>query len=261
MFDSHCHLDFAVFDTDREQLMERAIKQGLTGLIIPGTQAQRWQQQIQLCEQLNQQFSPDFNCYFALGLHPYFAKPESLAQLTELETALQQYKSNVVALGEIGLDQAIEVPVNLQTQLFSEQLQLAKQFKLPVILHHRKSHHLLMQHIKARQFNYGGIIHAFSGSYQQAKAYIDEGFMLGIGGTITYPRAAKTRETVTKLPLDVLVLETDAPDMPINGRQGQRNSPEYLINIAKSLAELQNRSVENVIELTSENVGRALRLN
>ena len=126
---------------------------------------------------------------------------------------------------------------------------MAKQFQLPVILHHRKSHDIILRQLRQYQLPKGGVIHAFSGSYQQAMQYIQLGFKLGVGGTITYERAVKTRAVMAKVPLDALVLETDAPDMPICGRQGQRNSPEYLPEILAVLALLRHEPIEQITQV------------
>ncbi|MDU0354389.1 TatD family hydrolase [Paraglaciecola aquimarina] len=185
---------------------------------------------------------------FALGIHPYFLAAYQSAHLEQLKRLIEIHNNDVVAVGEIGLDAAITIDWQLQTEVFSKQLNLAKEFALPVILHHRKTHNELLRILKTEQFPNGGIIHAFSGSLQQAESYIQLGFKIGVGGSITYPRASKTRHTISQIPLSSLVLETDAPDMPISGRQGQRNSPEYLPDIVQSLQQIR---VESATELTT----------
>ena len=160
----------------------------------------------------------------------------------------------MLAVGEIGLDAHIEVDWALQKRVFEQQLMIAKERMLPVILHHRNSHNELIRILKNTKFTQGGIVHAFSGSLQQAQTYIDLGFKIGVGGAITYPRANKTRETISQLPLSSLVLETDAPDMPLMGKQGQRNSPEYLPEIFESLMALRKESKQDVLQACSQNV-------
>lgn len=246
MIDSHCHLDFPVFDPDRGSLLTNCQQLGISAVIIPGTQADHWHRQIALCQQ-----HPSL--HFTLGLHPYFLSQYQPAQLDILAQLLSCYP-NVLAVGEIGLDAAIKVDMTLQLKVFQAQLGIAKAFRKPLILHHRKTHNQIIQQLKRARFEYGGIIHGFSGSLQQAEAYIDMGFLLGVGATISYPRAQKTRNTVTLVPEQSLVLETDAPNMPLNGRQGQRNSPEYLVEVLHCLAELRQQSQVTLAAATDKNV-------
>lgn len=250
--DSHCHLDFNCFDTDRDSVIKRCEQLGINTIVIPGTQADRWQSQINLCN-IHSQLK------FALGLHPYFLQTFDSSHIASLKEMLILNLHNVVAVGEIGLDTKIEVDWTLQVEVFTQQLKLAKEHSLPVILHHRNSHNELIRILKTQKFCYGGIVHAFSGSLEQAHTYIDLGFKIGVGGVITYPRAKKTRETVSKLPLSSLVLETDSPDMPLMGKQGQRNSPEYLPKIFEALLGLRYESKQDVMQACLENVRTSLR--
>lgn len=253
MIDSHCHLDFTAFDADRQAQIDLAVSKGISDFIIPGVKATQWPALIRLCQR-----TPAL--HFALGLHPYFLTDYQPDNLTLLDSLLQQHQSAVVAVGEIGIDLAIDVDQSLQEKLFCAQLALAKQYKLPVIVHHRKSHHRIMHCLKATKFDQGGVLHAFSGSLQQAQHYLDMGFKLGIGGTITYPRAVKTRDTVRQLPLEAFVLETDSPDMPMMGRQGLRNSPVYLEQVRDCLADLLGMDSHCVERQTDNNVRRLFKL-
>ncbi|MEP1447077.1 MAG: TatD family hydrolase [Paraglaciecola sp.] len=253
MIDSHCHLDFSCFDYDREQVLANCKKLSVDTIVIPGTQANQWQRQIDLCH-LNSQLR------FALGLHPYFLNQFTPSDLIELKRLLEQHTNKVVALGEIGLDTHIDVDWQLQKQVFEQQLIIAKNQMLPVILHHRKSHNDLIRILKASKFNCGGIVHAFSGSLQEAQTYVELGFKIGVGGAITYPRANKTRNVISQLPLTSLVLETDAPDMPLMGKQGVRNSPEYLPEIFECLLTLRNETREQLQHACTHNVEVGLRL-
>ncbi|MFT5838956.1 MAG: TatD DNase family protein [Flavobacteriales bacterium] len=214
---------------------------------MPGTQASQWQKQIDLCFLYPQ-------LRFSLGLHPYFLNSFKPAHLVKLINLLDQYQNKVLALGEIGLDSHIDVDWKLQIHVFEQQLQIAEKHKLPVILHHRNSHNELIRILKTSKFSLGGIVHAFSGSLQQAQTYIDLGFKIGVGGGITYSRANKTRKTIAQLPLSSLVLETDAPDMPLMGKQGQRNSPEYLPEILECLLLLRKESKQEILHACSYNV-------
>ena len=247
LIDSHCHLDFSCFDHDRAQILNNCRKLAIKTIIIPGTEVVQWQKQIELCHLYPQ-------LRFALGLHPYFLNNFESLHLVELSRLLNQYQDSVVAVGEIGLDSHIDVDWKLQLKVFEQQLLIAEEHMLPVILHHRNSHNELIRTLKVNKFTQGGIVHAFSGSVQEAKTYIDLGFKIGIGGGITYPRSSKTRKTIAQLPISCLVLETDAPDMPLMGKQGQRNSPEYLPEIFESLWSLRNESKQQLLQACYQNV-------
>jgi TatD DNase family protein len=256
LIDSHCHLDFAAFDDDRKQVIERARNKGVGRIVIPGVAAATWQKLIALCEQ-------DPRLDFALGLHPWFLTEFQSSDLDLLTQLLNQYKGKVKAVGEIGLDYGGKVNISQkqQEQIFCAQLELARQHQLPVIVHHHKSHHRILHCLKTTDFDQGGVIHAFSGSIEQAQAYLKKGFKFGIGGTITYPRARKTRETVATLPAEAILLETDAPDMPINGRQGQRNSPEYLDEVLLALAEIRQQSAAELERQSDANTRQLFGLS
>ncbi|MBD3587316.1 TatD family hydrolase [Salinimonas sp. HHU 13199] len=249
MIDSHCHLDFDIFDSDLHQIIEDAKAAGVSRFLIPGTTPDGWQRQLTL-----KQKYPYID--IALGLHPYF--PDTLIDrhIDTLEAVLADNQQQVVALGEIGLDSTVEIAMAQQERMLCAQLELAQTLHLPVILHHRKTHHLLLKHINALNFKEGGVIHAFSGSEQVARDYIDRGFYLGIGGTITYSRASKTREAVASLPLSSLLLETDAPDMPLCGYQGERNTPAKVSLVAQTLAQLHDTSIDHISEITDGNYRR-----
>lgn len=235
--DSHCHLDFSEFDKNRTALLEECEKAGIGRFLIPGTRAASWSKQISLQQQFPQ-------CDLAFGLHPYFLNDVNPMHFQQLESLLASH-SKVCALGEIGLDYAIEVPTDVQLQALDAQLALAKQFALPIILHQRKAHHHLIRSLKA-QVPIAGVVHAFSGSLQQAEDYLALGIKLGIGGTISYPRAQKTRTTVAAVPLDMLLLETDSPDMPLYQQQGKANTPMAIPQVARHLAQLKGISERQV---------------
>lgn len=249
MIDSHCHLDFDIFNNDLQQIIDDAKAVGVSRFLIPGTTPCGWQRQFQL-----QQKFPDID--IALGLHPYF--PDTLIDrhVNTLEAVLADNRQHVVAVGEIGLDSTVDIGMAQQERVLRAQLELAQKFHLPVILHHRKTHHLLLKHINALDFKEGGVIHAFSGSEQVARDYIDRGFYLGIGGTITYERAKKTRDAVASVPLNRLLLETDSPDMPLCGYQGERNTPAKVSLVAQTLAQLHGTSVGHIDKITDSNYRR-----
>lgn len=240
LFDTHCHLDFAEFDNDRIDVFNCAQARGVEKILLPGVRAEQWANLMGLARQHPQQLC------FALGLHPFWCDSHQTAHLIQLEKVLQQKPDGLVAIGECGLD-AVAAPARMKKQqaLLEAQLELALKFELPVILHIRKAHPQLQQLLK-RFTGIRGVIHGFSGSYELAKSYLDLGMLLGIGGTITYPRANKTRAALSRLPLNSLVLETDAPDMPLCGYQGQRNEPARLQQVLEALAELRDEPKQEI---------------
>lgn len=242
--DSHCHLDFAEFDVSREQLIKQCQEQGVNQFIVPGiTLAQS--RALPLFKQQNP------TVHIAVGLHPYFISEfadEHLAQLTELA---QQHRSLLVAIGECGIDRSI-ANLPLQIKIFEYHVELANQLELPLIVHHRQSHDLIAQSFKRCKPKYGGVIHAFSGSLQQADYYIKQGFKLGVGGVITYQRAQKTRHVIAQLDPEHLLLETDSPSMPLLGYQGQINTPLQLPLVFQQLSLLKLLSEPEKAELEQQ---------
>lgn len=254
LFDTHCHLDLPELVAEQAEHWQQAQHVGVAEILIPAVEQAAWLNLLVLRSE-----QPAW--HIALGIHPWWAAAEPLAVLAELEQLLQSHGAHIAAVGEIGLDFALAAETFAkQQQFFSAQLTLAKHYRKPVILHHRKSQPALLSELKRQQFTEGGILHAFSGSQQQAKAFIDLGFKLGIGGTITYPRAEKTRKAVAKLPLSALVLETDAPAMPLNGFQGQANTPAQLSAVFTALCELRSEPPEQLAEALWQNSYQALRL-
>lgn len=211
LFDSHCHLDLPALATEQALHWQQAQAAGVVQLLIPAVEQAAWQNLLEL-----HALQPAW--HIALGIHPWWAEKHNLQDIVLLNQQMHQHAAKVCAIGEIGLDFALaEHSFEKQQQLFEAQITVAKHFAKPLILHHRKSQPQLLVALKRQQFSEGGILHAFSGSQQQANGFLDLGFKLGIGGTITYARAEKTRKTVKNLPLDSFVLETDAPAMPLAG--------------------------------------------
>ena len=240
LFDSHCHLDLAELSPQLELHLANAKAVGVEGFLVPAVQSSAWLPLLELKRR--------YGFYIALGVHPWWASQYEFEALSGLEALAAL--PDVCAIGEIGLDFALdEQSFALQRQCFDVQLQLAAKLKKPVILHHRKSQNELLQTLKQQQFSQGGILHAFSGSFQQGKAFIDMGFKLGIGGTITYGRAEKTRKAVKQFPLEALVLETDSPSMPLHGFQGEINTPAQLPLVLKELAELRAEDPQHIAQV------------
>lgn len=250
LVDSHCHLDAAEFDADRGFVVERAQNAGVAKIVVPAIGRINFDAVLALAERYS-------CCLPALGIHPLFAEQALPEDLDMLREKLQSARP--VAVGEIGLDFFVEgLDREKQEYYFVQQLKLAHEFDLPVILHVRRSVDQVLKHLRRINVR-GGIAHAFNGSRQQADIFIKLGFKLGFGGAMTWPRALHLQELAMTMPLESIVLETDAPDIPPAwiGRNG-RNSPEQLPEIARFLARLRKVSVEEVIEKTTQNVHEVL---
>lgn len=259
-FDTHCHFDFDDFDNDRDEVWAECRRRGIRHMLIPGVQPEQWPRMQSLC-------STQVGIYFAAGLHPCWLdsniqQEQQAKQLDQLQHALLEIAKSetCIAIGECGLDQYIDGDEELQEVVLCRQLEIAQQVEKPVILHCRRAHNLMLRCLKQFPLERGGILHAYSGSFEQAEQYWKMGFFLGIGGTITYERANKTRGAVKNLPLSALVLETDAPDMPLNGCQGKRNSPLKIIDVAYALAELRGDSVAEIAKQTTFNAKQLFQL-
>lgn len=255
LFDTHCHLDFTVFDAQRETLMQQVRDAGISQILVPGVKADDFQRVLSL-----RQRWPD-QLVVALGLHPCFIDQHCKNSLVRLADALQ-CESDIVAVGEIGLDfRADMAPVDVQLMLLQQQLDLARQHDLPVILHVVKAHERMLSLLKRYRLAAGGVVHAYSGSIEQAREYAKLGFRLGIGGAITYPRARRQQQLVAELPLEWMLLETDAPDMPLHGFAEQPNSPLQVGKVAQRLAELKGLPVCQVVAQTMTNATTLFRLH
>lgn len=231
--DTHCHFDFPPFTGDEAASIQRAAQAGVNGIIVPAIEAANFSRVLALATTYPSLFA-------ALGLHPVVIERHSNDGLDRLQQALDKRPQKIVAVGEIGLDLYRDAPqFDKQERVLEAQLQLAKRYDLPVILHSRRTHDKLAMHLKRYALPRTGVVHGFAGSLQQAQRFVQLGYSIGVGGTITYPRARKTREVMAQLPLESLLLETDAPDMPLNGFQGQPNRPEQTARVFAALCELR----------------------
>jgi TatD DNase family protein len=250
LIDTHCHLDAAEFAADRDEVAARARAAGVGVIVVPGVERAGFGAVLATCGRYP-------GCFPALGIHPMYvagAVPEDLTALREMIVL-----HHPVAIGEIGLDFFVpDYDRKRQEFYFSEQLKIAREFDLPVLLHIRRAQDKVLKFLRLFKVR-GGIAHAFSGSRQQAEEFIKLGFKLGFGGAMTYDRATKLRELAVTLPLDSIVLETDAPDMPPEFIGKARNSPEYLPRIAGILAELRGMTVAEVVEATTANARAILK--
>jgi TatD DNase family protein len=244
LVDTHCHLDVAEFDADRAAVLARARAAGVVAQIVPAIAADAWDALLALCDR-----EPDL--FPALGLHPVFTRHHRDADLSALEQRLETARP--VAVGEIGLDFWIEdADCARQEQLFAAQLAIARDARLPVVIHVRKAHDQAIRLLAAARVG-GGIIHAFNGSLQQGMRYREMGFLLGFGGMLTFERSSKLRRLARELPLDAIVLETDAPDLTVASHRGERNSPEYLPEVLAALAGVRDEAPDTVAAQTTGN--------
>ncbi|MFL4214397.1 TatD family hydrolase [Enterobacter mori] len=245
--DTHCHFDFPPFTGDEVPSIDRAARAGVDAIIVPAIEAAYFERVLDLARRHDA-------LYAALGLHPIVIEHHLDEHLDRLDAVLQTGEKKLVAIGEIGLDLYRENPqFERQQTILDAQLRLAKRHDLPVILHSRRTHDKLAMHLKRIDLPRRGVVHGFSGSLQQAQRFIELGYHIGVGGTITYPRASKTRDVMARLPLSALLLETDAPDMPLNGFQGQPNRPEQAARVFTTLCELRPEPAAVIADALLEN--------
>ncbi|MBD2784125.1 TatD family hydrolase [Xenorhabdus sp. DI] len=245
--DTHCHFDFSPFAGNEIASLQQARQMGVEKIIVPAISQMNFQRVSALAEA----YSP---IYAALGLHPLYVAEHQETHLDELAQRLQEKGAKCVAVGEIGLDLYMPDPqFDKQKSLLEVQLKFAKQHDLPVILHSRKSHDQLAAMLRKHKLPRAGVIHGFAGSLSQAQVFIRLGFYIGVGGTITYGRAQKTRNTFAQLPLSSLVLETDAPDMPLSGFQGEPNRPERVAQVFSALCELRQEPPDEIANQIYQN--------
>jgi len=252
LIDTHCHLDVAEFDADRQAVLARARANGVTAIVVPGVSEPGWDFLWRFC-------ASEPGLYPAFGLHPVYLEEHAAADLAALEALLADRRP--VAVGEIGLDYYVTtLDRERQQTLFEAQLALARDAGLPVILHVRKAHDAVLAALRRIRVR-GGIAHAYNGSLQQAQQYIDLGFKLGFGGMLTYERSRRLRELAQALPVESIVLETDAPDLTVAQHRGMRNSPEYLPHCLAALAEVRGETREALARQTSANARAVLGLD
>ncbi|WP_454831223.1 TatD family hydrolase [Pseudoxanthomonas wuyuanensis] len=252
LIDSHCHLDAAEFDADRGAVIRRARAAGVGRQILPAVDAAGWPGLRAIC-------AGEEGLFPAYGLHPMFLsshRPEHLPQLREWLR-----RERPVAVGECGLDFFVEgLDAQSQHDYFEGQLKLAREFGLPVIVHARRAVDAVIAACK-RIGNLRGVVHSFSGSPEQARQLWQLGFLIGLGGPVTYERANRLRKLAATMPLEHLLLETDAPDQPDAGIRGQRNEPARLATVCETIARLRNEDPAVIAAATTANAQRLFGLS
>lgn len=251
LVDTHAHLDVAEFDADRAQVVARARQAGVLHQVVPAIDARGWPRLREVCR-----VHPGLHA--AYGLHPMFLDSHEDAHLDALAAWIGRERP--VAVGECGLDFFIDgLDAARQRMLFDAQLRLARDFDLPVIVHARRAVDAVIAAIR-RIGGLRGVVHSFAGSRQQAEMLWRAGFLLGIGGPVTYPRASRLRGLVADMPIDFLLLETDAPDQPDSAHRGERNEPARLPRVLDEVARLRGQTCEQVAAATTANAFRLFGL-
>jgi TatD DNase family protein len=251
LFDSHSHLDAPEFDPDRDQVLARARIEGVDEQLIPAVDRAGWPALKQLC-------ANEAGLYPAYGLHPMYLDQHQPAHLAELRQWIWQEQAP--AIGECGLDFFVEgLDADAQRFYFNGQLELARDFDLPLVIHARRSVEEVILSLR-RIGGLRGIVHSYSGSEEQARLLVDMGFLIGIGGPVTYERAQRLQRIAKDLPLDALVLETDSPDQPGSGHRGLRNEPAHLLEVLSAVARLRDCDEVALAEATRSNMRRMLRI-
>jgi TatD DNase family protein len=248
--DTHCHLDAAEFDVDRETEYARAVVGGVTTLVVPAISRDNFAAVAATCTRYP-------GCLPAWGLHPMYVTVHRPEHLADLRTQIEAQRP--VAIGEIGLDRFVDLDYATQEFFYVEQLKIAQEYDLPVLLHCRRANDEILKQLRKIRVR-GGIAHAFNGSPQQADEFIKLGFKLGFGGAFTWPRANNLRRLAVDLPLQAIVLETDSPDIPPVWIGRGRNAPGELPRIAATLAELRGIDVETVAQATTHNARELFEL-
>jgi TatD DNase family protein len=252
LFDSHCHLDAAEFDRDRDAVIARAQAAGVMRQLVPAVTAASWPKLRDIC-------AGTAGLFPAYGLHPMFLAAHRDQHLLQLRDWIERERP--LAIGECGLDFFIDgLDPAAQQRFFHGQLELAREYALPLIVHARRSVDAVIAAIKRGGSGVRGVVHSFSGSADQARQLAQLDFMIGLGGPVTYDRANRLRKIAAGVPIEWLLLETDAPDQPDAGIRGQRNEPARLATVLQTIAELRDEDPAVIAAATTANAERLFGL-
>ena len=250
LVDSHCHLDSPQFDADREAVIARSAQSGVTRVVNPGADVPSSRAAVALAQQHE-------SIYAAVGIHPHDAKTLDADALEEMKRLARS--SKVVAIGEIGLDYYRNLsPRDVQRWAFEVQLEIAAELGLPVILHDRDAHDDVLAILRDWHSTFAarvGVLHSFSGDESLAERALAMGFFIGVSGPVTYKNADRLRQVVRAVPLERLLVETDAPYLTPQLRRGQRNEPAYVRMVAQAVADVRGLALEQVAVQTTANAG------
>lgn len=250
LIDSHCHLDLEPLKSDIINILREAESVGVRGFVLPGVCPGGW-------SGISALGSAHHNIFPAYGIHPMYSGSVN----EQIFKQLQEISPQGVAIGEIGLDPAYQIPMELQEQVFCRQLRIAVNCNLPVLIHCRRAFQRALKIMREEHADLvGGIMHAYSGSLEMAHEFIRIGFAISISGAVTWDNAVKPLQVAVELPLQHLTLETDAPDMTPQLHKGAFNRPAWIIETAKRVAEARGMPLEEIARVTTNNVRRVLRL-
>jgi TatD DNase family protein len=251
--DTHTHLDASQFNEDREEMIQRAWDVGVTRIVNVGFNRETIPTTMELAEKY------DF-IYAIIGWHPQDAKDMLPGDLEWIEELSKHEK--VVAIGEIGLDYHWDTsPKDVQNRVFREQIRLAKKIGKPIVIHNREAHHDIIEVLREEKAaEVGGIMHCFSGSWDTAKMCLDMNFYISFGGPVTFKNAKQPKEVLAQVPLDRLLIETDAPYLTPHPNRGMRNESSYVKLVAEAAAEIRGMSLEELAQVTTNNAIRLLGL-
>lgn len=251
MIDSHCHLDFHDFDRDRDEVFQRASEAGVGKIINPGSDFASCQRAVDLAERYSEVFA-------AVGIHPHDAQQITKESLAELRVMLNNPKT--VAIGEIGLDYfKMHNEKTLQKEAFIRQLELAKEFDKPLIIHAREANADILEILD--KYSFRGVFHCFGSDWNFAQQVLARGFLIGITGIVTYPNAKNIQEVARNVPLEKLLIETDAPFLAPQKYRGQRNEPAFVTEVAQKIAELKGVPIAKIVAATTRNAENLFSMN
>ena len=259
-FDTHCHMDAPEFKDDLSLVLARAAEQGVTGILIPAVRVADYEKVVSIVDEWSGLIP---HICFSLGIHPLYTNEAVESDIAATRDAIEQYIDHprMVAVGEIGLDYFVDFLDNTKQEwFFEEQLKIARDFDLPIVMHVRKSQDQLLKRLRMIPVS-GGIAHAFNGSFVQAEHFLKLNFVFGIGGTITYERSLQIKRLAKEYPIDSYVLETDSPDIPpswLMDEDHRRNEPAYLPRIAQAFAQERMIDLETLARANLENIQRVL---
>jgi len=247
LVDSHCHLDAADFDGDRNDVIARARAAGVDRQVVPAVDASGWPKLREVCRDGHGLFP-------AYGLHPICLASHRPEHLGELRRWIERERP--LAIGECGLDFHLEdLDRDAQQSYFRGQLEIARDFDLPLVVHARHAVEAVIIAVKSIG-GLRGVVHSFAGSPEQARQLAKLGFLIGLGGPVTYPRANRLRKLVASMPIEQLLLETDAPDQPDSGHRGQRNEPARIVTVLHAIARLRDEDPARIADATTSNAER-----
>ena len=253
MIDTHAHLQWPAFDEDREKVIERAFAAGLSTIVSVGYDLNASREAVQIANDHE-------NIYAVVGIHPHNAKTMTASMLNSVRELAQNTK--VVAIGEIGLDYYRDLsPRARQKEAFEQQILLAKELDLPIVVHDREAHNDVLEVIRSFGRDVNGVLHCFSGDLKMAEEVVDLGYSISIAGPVTFPSARGLHQVVQRVPEGSIVLETDCPFLAPQSKRGERNEPMYVLETATKVAELRGMQLDELVGLTSQNAKRRFEID